>query len=361
MGKQGYLILETGEMFEGVMIGSEKGCIGEVVFNTSMTGYQEMMTDPSYSGQILTFCYPLIGNYGVNLFDNESKESYLAGVIIGTICDKPSHYLATNNLSDQLKQAGISGLTGVDTRALVQCIRKHGTVKGIVSLDPSYKKSNFESYLAPFWVSHVSTKEVVEYKNNGPHIVLIDYGYKKSILHALLEEGCSVTVVPYHYTFDQVCALKPEAVLLSNGPGDPMELESHFLEIKKISEYFPTLGICLGHQLIALAYGAKTDKLNYGHRGGNHAVKELLTGKVQMTSQNHSYVVTEESINTEEFIVTYRNVNDHTIEGLKHKKHAVQTVQFHPEAHPGPSDTAHIFTDFIYQITSLGSANYAVT
>lgn len=361
MRQQGYLILETGEIFEGTLIGNHKGSFGEVVFNTSMTGYQEMMTDPSYAGQILTFCYPLIGNYGINLIDNESKGPNVAGVIIGDICDKPSHYLAVNSLSDQLEKAGIAGLTGIDTRALVQCIRKHGTIKGMISESANFDAATFSNYVSPFWVEHVSTKVVISYKNSGPHVVLLDYGYKKSILHALVQYGCSVTVVPYHYSYEQVRALKPDGVLLSNGPGDPMEVKEYFSEIKKISQNYPTLGICLGHQLLALAYGAKTEKLAYGHRGGNHAVKELLTGKVQMTSQNHSFVVTEDSINTNEFIVTYRNVNDRTIEGLRHKKYNIQSVQFHPEAHPGPSDTVHIFTQFIQQILPLGSVNYAST
>jgi carbamoyl-phosphate synthase small subunit len=359
--KQGYLILETGEVFEGKLIGNQKDSLGEVVFNTSMTGYQEMMTDPSYAGQILTFCYPLIGNYGINLFDDESKGCYLAGVIIGDVCDKPSHFLTVNSLSDQLEKSGITGLTGIDTRALVQCIRKHGTVKGKISTEAPNKETNFNEYTLSFWVDHVSTNEVMTYENSGPHVVMLDYGYKKSILHALLQEGCSVTVVPYHYTYEQVRALNPDGVLFSNGPGNPMDLHEQFTEIKKITQNYPSLGICLGHQLIALAYGAKTEKLKYGHRGGNHAVKELLTGKVRMTSQNHSYVVTDKSVNLKEFIVTYRNVNDRTIEGVMHKKYPVQSVQFHPEAHPGPSDTAHIFEQFIKQISTVGSVNHAVT
>jgi carbamoyl-phosphate synthase small subunit len=357
---QGYLILETGEVFEGKIIGNVQECIGEVVFNTSMTGYQEMMTDPSYSGQILTFCYPLIGNYGINLSDDESKNVSVAGVIIGDACEKPSHYLATKSLSVQLQQAGISGLTGVDTRSLVQSIRKSGTVKGVITTNPSYNKTSLADYQSPFWVEKVSTKEAVTYNNKGPHVVLIDFGYKKSILDALLQENCKVTVVPYHFTYNQVRSLNPDGVLLSNGPGNPMELQGQFEEIKKITQHYPTLGICLGHQLIALAYGATTEKLAYGHRGGNHAVKELLTGKVRMTSQNHSYVVTEESIDHSEIIITFRNVNDKTVEGIKHRKYPVQSVQFHPEAHPGPSDTAHIFTEFLQQISSLGVVNYAI-
>lgn len=359
--KQGYLVLETGEIFEGKLIGNEEGCMGEVVFNTSMTGYQEMMTDPSYAGQILTFCYPLIGNYGVNLFHSESSGCHLEGVIMGDVCDKPSHFLAVSSLSEQLERIGVTGLTGIDTRSLVKCIRKHGTVKGKITSTREVTQEEFRQYKAPFLVERVSTTEVVTYENTGPHVVLVDYGYKKSILSALLNEGCAVTVVPYSYSCDQVSALMPDGVLLSNGPGDPMEMKPFFGEIKKMSQQFPTLGICLGHQLLALAYGAKTEKLTYGHRGGNHAVKELLTGKVCMTSQNHSYVVSDESVNTKEFIVTYRNVNDRTIEGLMHRKYSIQSVQFHPEAHPGPSDTAHIFTNFMEKISSVGSANHAVT
>ncbi|GAA0346618.1 carbamoyl phosphate synthase small subunit [Bacillus carboniphilus] len=357
---KGYLILETGEIFEGTLIGSEKQVTGEVVFNTSMTGYQEIITDPSYAGQILVFCYPIIGNYGVNVFDNESKQPFLSGVIIGDHCEKPSHYQAVNSLSNQLKQAGIAGLTWVDTRALVRVIRDKGTVKGVISDDLSHATPKLESYEPTFWVKVVSTKKEKYYPNNGPHVVLIDFGYKKSILTALLDAGCAVTVVPYHYTYQQVCNLQPDGVVLSNGPGDPMELKDRFQDIKKMTTRFPSLGICLGHQLIALAYGAKTEKLKFGHRGGNHAVKEIETGKVRMTSQNHSYVVVNDSIDSNVFAITFRNVNDQTVEGLRHLKYPIQSVQFHPEAHPGPSDTAHIFNRFIEQLIALGEISYAV-
>jgi carbamoyl-phosphate synthase small subunit len=356
--EQGYLTLETGEVFEGVLIGANKDSLGEVVFNTSMTGYQEIITDPSYAGQIITFCYPIIGNYGVNAIDDESISPALSGVVIGDLCETPSHYQSINKFSEKLEQAGVPGIAGVDTRLLVKTIRSRGTVKGYLS---KAKHADFTSNdIQPLWVEKVSTKKIQFFKNKGPHVVLIDFGYKKSILNALLEEKCSVTIVPYYTPFEKIKVLQPDGVLLSNGPGDPMSLKKWFPEIKKITENYPTLGICLGHQLIALAYGAKTEKLAYGHRGGNHPVKELQTGKVKITAQNHGYVVVDESIDKQVFEVTYRNVNDQSIEGLKHQKFSIQTVQFHPEAHPGPSDTAHILTEFVSQITSAGEARYAI-
>ncbi|WP_307290906.1 carbamoyl phosphate synthase small subunit [Bacillus sp. SORGH_AS_0510] len=356
--EQGYLTLETGEVFEGILIGAEKDSLGEVVFNTSMTGYQEIITDPSYAGQIITFCYPIIGSYGINALDDESITPALSGVVISDLCETPSHYQSIYKFSERLKQAGVPGIAGVDTRLLVKTIRSRGTVKGYLS---KTMQGNFSvNEKSTLWVEKVSTKKTQYYKNRGPHVVLMDYGFKKSILSALLEENCAVTVVPYTTSFDKVKALNPDGVLFSNGPGDPMDLKKWFPEIKKISQHYPTLGICLGHQLIALAYGAKTAKLTYGHRGGNHPVKEIMTGKVKITAQNHGYVVVDESIDQNVFDVTYRNVNDQSIEGLKHQSYPIQTVQFHPEAHPGPSDTAHIIQEFVSQIASLGETVYAI-
>jgi carbamoyl-phosphate synthase small subunit len=356
--EQGYLTLETGEVFEGILIGANKDSLGEVVFNTSMTGYQEIITDPSYAGQIITFCYPIIGNYGINSFDDESITPALSGVIIGDLCETPSHYQSIHKFSEKLKCAGVTGLAGVDTRLLVKTIRTRGTVKGMISRRKAEVSNKLEKGLS--WVEHVSTKKIQHFKGNGPHVVLMDYGFKKSILTALLAEDCAVTIVPFNTTFEKIKSLNPDGVLFSNGPGDPMELKKWFPEIKKISQHFTTLGICLGHQLIALAYGAGTTKLKFGHRGGNHPVKELETGKVKITAQNHGYVVVDESIDSSIFDVTYRNVNDQSIEGLKHKQYPIQTVQFHPEAHPGPSDTAHILKEFVNEISSLGETLYAV-
>lgn len=349
---KGYLILETGEEFEGDWIGSEREIAGEVVFNTSMTGYQEMMTDPSYTGQILTFCYPIIGNYGVNEFDDESKQIAASAVIVSDNCDEPSHYQSRHSFSETLKAANIPGLKNVDTRRLVSAIRKYKTVYGkLVAADnknlPFQAMDN--SKLTNF-VAQVSV-EKPEIHGSGPyHVVLVDYGYKKSILQALLKNGCKVTIVPYYTTVEQMEALNPDGIVLSNGPGDPQVLAPYFSAIKGWTERYPTLGICLGHQLIALAYGGKTSKMPFGHRGGNHPVKDISTGKVSMTAQNHGYVVEEDSLADTDFQVLFRNVNDRSVEGIKHIKLPVQTVQFHPEAHPGPSDTAYIFEEFIRQV-----------
>ncbi|MDP4170084.1 MAG: carbamoyl phosphate synthase small subunit, partial [Bacillota bacterium] len=295
---KGYLVLENGDVFEGNMIGGMEGSAGEVVFNTSMTGYQEIVSDPSYAGQILVFCYPMIGNYGMNALDYESNSLHLSGVVIGEHCEEPSHYLSKHSFSDQLVKSGVPGISGIDTRALVKKIRNCGTLKGrIMNALPENGVLGGHSFnIEADVVGRVSVKKVQVFDQQGPHIVLIDYGYKKSILNALLANGCKVTVVPYSYSFLEIKSLKPDGVLLSNGPGDPAFLEKQFPEIKKITENFPTLGICLGHQLIAHAYGADTKKMKFGHRGANHPVKELSTGKVWITSQNHGYEVIQETV-----------------------------------------------------------------
>jgi len=342
--EKGYLVLENGAVFSGQFIGNQQPTRGEVVFNTSMTGYQEILTDPSYRGQILVFCYPLIGNYGINDLDAESAQIQVAGVIIGEVCEEPSHFQAFQTVNQRLKEGGISGLTGVYTRDLVKVLRQHGTLTGMISQDMAPVTG---VDLQPHWVKQVSVTKPMTYGHQGPHLVLMDYGYKKSILKALLAEGCRVTVVPYDTCYETVKGLSPDGVLFSNGPGDPLAMSAQLSDIKKISEKYPAFGICFGHQLLALAHGARTEKLTFGHRGANHPVKELASGKVFMTSQNHGYVVLEDSLAETKLEVTYRNVNDKTVEGLQHKHLAIQTVQFHPEANPGPYDTLHLFTQFL--------------
>lgn len=353
---KGYLILSTGDQFEGTLFGSKEACEGELVFNTGMTGYQEVLTDPSYSGQIVTFTYPLIGNYGVNTQDHEAIQPACKGLVIGELCTQPSHYLSQNGLAEMAEKYGLGGITGVDTRAITHIIREHGLVYGKISTEPLDRPS---TTLITGQVAKVSTKEPVYYPGSGSHVVMIDFGYKKSILDSLLQRGCAVTVVPYDVTYKQVRALSPDGIMLTNGPGDPKEMLSYTKELKKIIESYPTLGICLGHQVTALIYGCDTARLPYGHRGANHPVKHLTTGKVYMTSQNHGYMVKEDSVNKKVLQVSYINVNDKSVEGLSHRTLPISTVQFHPEAHPGPSDTDFIFDQFIQQCQDIGEQTYA--
>ncbi|MBP1970131.1 carbamoyl-phosphate synthase small subunit [Virgibacillus natechei] len=360
---KGYLVLETGEAFSGDWIGAEREIAGELVFNTSMTGYQEMVTDPSYAGQILTFTYPSIGNCGVNGEDEESKSISVSAVIASDICEEPSHYQSTRTFSEELKQANIPGLTNVDTRALVAVIRKHHTVRGkiVAEWNKDSPLIEWKEKDSLGLIRDVAIKRSETYGNGSYHVVLVDFGYKKSIVDALLEQNCTVTIVPYDTSLEAIEALDPDGILLSNGPGDPIEMTTFLLKIKTLTKNYPTLGIGLGHQLIALAHGGKTKKMPVGHRGGNYPVKELGTGKVRMTSQNHGYVVEEDSVDNQVFQAIFRNVNDKSLEGMKHVSLPVQSVQFHPEAHPGPSDTAYIFERFVQQVATWGGSKYAET
>lgn len=367
---KGYLLLESGEVFEGEWLGDARDVVGEVVFNTSMTGYQEILTDPSSAGQIVTFCYPLIGNYGVHSIESERSNVHAAGIIVAGDCSEPSHYQSEGTLEQWLTKAKVPGLSGVDTRSLVRYLRDKGTMKGWItckapgSMTAGERETFFQTQEFTNLVPSVSVKEQQTYPNSGSHVALIDFGYKKSLLDALLAYDCKVTVVPYSVTLDQLKELQPDGVLFSNGPGNPKELEAHFSELKNISEAYPCLGISLGHQLLALMFGAETEKMPVGHRGANHPVKNLSTGKVIMTTQNHSYAVLESSIEQTSLEVTYLNVNDRTVEGLKHKTLPIQSVQFQPEVYLGPSDTAHVLETFIQAMQQgkarVGEMTYAV-
>ncbi|WP_182200689.1 carbamoyl phosphate synthase small subunit [Paraliobacillus salinarum] len=357
MTKQtGYLVLNTGDVLEGEFLGKPIEQEGEMVFNTAMTGYQEVLTDPSYAGQIVTLTYPLVGNYGCNDMTKESHYPALAGLIIGTACEQPDHYQSNYSVKDMIMKYDIPTLQGVDTRSLTRIIRQHGEVYGKITTNPTDKPTICK--VNPNLVKRVSVSSIQQYKAIGSasfsqatHVVVIDFGYKHSITQALIELGCEVTVVPYDASFHAIKRLDPDGVIVSNGPGDPSHLQDHLPILKQIAQTYPTLGICLGHQLIALAFGGKTNRLPYGHRGSNHPVKDLLTGKVYITSQNHGYVVDDASIDSTDWSISHRNVNDQSVEGLKHKHLDVTTVQFHPEANPGPKDTQEIFEHFVERLS----------
>jgi carbamoyl-phosphate synthase small subunit len=353
---KGYLHLENGECFEGKleMNGSSSFVIGEVVFFTGMTGYQEVLTDPSYKGQIIVFTYPLIGNYGINADDFESRKPQVRGVIVYECKSKGYHYKAEHSLPEYLRKWNIPILSGVDTRSLVKCIRQKGTMMGKLSFHPNetFEKPNITS--KSLLVKEVSSNNIVTYGKGNTHIVLIDFGYKKSILTMLLQRNCKVTVVPYNTSYETIKQLSPDGILLSNGPGDPKQLGPYLLNIKKIIESYPTFAICLGHQLVALAFGGNTEKLTFGHRGANHPVVDIEKNKVFITSQNHSYVVEDKSLVSTGLKSRFINVNDGSIEGLTHESLPILTVQFHPEAHPGPNESSWIFDEFLTSISTSG-------
>ncbi|KJU71890.1 glutamine-hydrolyzing carbamoyl-phosphate synthase small subunit [Clostridium baratii] len=341
------LILENGMIFEGKSFGYLGESVGEVVFTTGMTGYQEVLTDPSYHGQIVTMTYPLIGNYGINLDDMESNKPQVKGFIVREKCNIPNNFRCEMNLDDYLKQNKIVGIEGIDTRALTKILRNNGTMKGIITLDHSQLsevKKEIEAFSNKDAVSNVTTDKIYEIDGEGKHVAIIDYGIKNNILNCFKKRGCKITVFPSNVTAEEVLNINPDLVFLSNGPGDPEDLETEIENIKKIIGKKPIVGICLGHQLLALSLGGSTTKLKFGHRGCNHPVKDLETGRVHITSQNHGYVVNEVPEDVE---ITHVNINDGTVEGLKHKTMPVYSVQFHPEASAGPKDSEYIFDRFL--------------
>ena len=341
------LILENGVVFEGKAFGYLKECVGEVVFNTGMTGYQEVLTDPSYYGQIVTMTYPLIGNYGINLEDLESKEPKVRGFIVREKCQYPNNFRCELELETYLAQNKVLGLDGIDTRALTKILRNNGTMKGIIVLDNSNLedvKDKLEAFSNRDAVSIVSTNEKYEISGEGNNVAIIDFGIKQNIIRNFVKRGCNVTVFPYDFKAEEVLEINPDLVFLSNGPGDPEDMGEAVNEIKKIVGKKPIVGICLGHQLLALTLGGETKKLKFGHRGCNHPVKDLINNRVHITSQNHGYYVATLPENME---ITHVSMNDGTVEGMKHKELPIFSVQFHPEACPGPKDSEYIFDEFM--------------
>jgi carbamoyl-phosphate synthase small subunit len=341
------LILENGMVFEGNAFGYLSDGVGEVVFTTGMTGYQEVLTDPSYYGQIVTMTYPLIGNYGVNLEDVESNSPKVRGFIVREKCSFPSNFRCEMDLDNYLKQNKIVGLEGIDTRALTKVLRNNGTMKGIIVVDEIGEKDvndRITAYTNKEAVKNVTTDKVYTIEGNGKHVAVMDFGIKTNILRCFKKRGCKLTVFPANAKAEDILAINPDLVFLSNGPGDPQDVPEAIENIKKLIGKKPIVGICLGHQLLTLALGGTTTKLKFGHRGCNHPVKDLETNKVAITSQNHGYVV--ETL-PEEVVATHININDGTIEGMKHKTLPIFSVQFHPEASAGPHDSEYIFDKFM--------------
>lgn len=341
------LILENGMVFEGKAFGYLKETIGEVVFNTGMTGYQEILTDPSYYGQMVVMTYPLIGNYGINLEDMESRKSHVKGFIVREKCDFPNNFRCELTLEGYLQEQKIIGLEGIDTRALTKVLRNSGTMRGIIAvreLTPSQIKLKIDSWCNQMAVSEVTTPESYVVEGEGLHIAMLDFGVKQNIIREFAKRGCKITVFPAFTSAEEILAVNPDGVFLSNGPADPKDLPEVIKTIKAIVGKKPITAICLGHQLLSLALGGNTSKLKFGHHGCNHPVKDFITNRVYITSQNHNYYV--ETL-PEGAKVTHTNLNDQTVEGMYFNDLDIYSVQFHPEACPGPTDTEHIFDEFI--------------
>ncbi len=346
----GKLILEDGSVFHGKLF-NEMTASGEVVFNTGMTGYQEILTDPSYCRQIVTLTYPLIGNYGTARIFNQSRKSFVSGLIIGEICEFPSNFTIEKTFAEYLTENKIPCLYDVDTRAVTRKIRSFGTMKGVIAAENTAQNFIDEMLAAPIQknvVAQVSINEPYTLDNeNAPFVVAMDFGVKQHILDSLHNLGCKITVVPANTPADKILAMNPDGIFLSNGPGDPKDVPEIIDEIKKLIGTKPIFGICLGHQLLALAMGADTYKLKFGHRGSNQPVKNLETGRVYITSQNHGYAVDEKSLENLPLEVTYISMNDGTVEGMRHKDFPIYSVQYHPEASPGPRDNMYLFDEFL--------------
>ena len=347
------IILEDGQEYLGYSFGADTEKVLEIVFNTSMVGYQEILSDPSYTDQAVVMTYPLIGNYGMADDDYETDTPTIGALIVHEYNDEPSNFRSTKTLGEVMKQYAITGISGVDTRKLNRSIRDFGSRKVLLtdigtSLEEGLEKLKKTS-LPHDAVSRVSCKEIWEScgENDRFHVVAIDCGMKRNIVRSLNHRGCKVTIVPWDTTADVIRSLKPDGVFISNGPGDPEDVPQTIRTVRELIGTVPVFGICLGHQIISLAYGAKTYKLKFGHRGGNHPVKDLQTGKIEITSQNHSYAVDPESVEATPLTITHQNLLDQTVEGVACEKDRVFSVQYHPESAPGPQDSAYLFDRFI--------------
>jgi len=350
------IVLEDGTFYEGTAFGAAVTSWGEIVFITSMTGYQEMLTDPSFAGQIVVPTYPLIGNYGINSEDFESCKIQVRGFVVREYCPTPSHWQSTSTLDDYLKAGSVPGLSSIDTRSLTRHIRSLGVMMGILSSELTVAESlnqlkNIPSYGTVDFVKEVTTRQKYPWKekNQRPqrhNVVIIDMGLRYNIARILSRLGCSLTVVPCTASVEEILALKPDGIVLSPGPGDPALLDYLIDNIRTLMNKVPIMGICLGHQLIGKAFGADTFKLKFGHRGGNHPVRDLETGRVYITTQNHGYAVSSDTLKGG-LEVSHINLNDNTVEGFRHKELPIMSIQYHSEGSPGPQDNVYLFEKFL--------------
>ena len=348
-----FLILEDGTIFTGVHIGANKEIISEIVFNTSMSGYLEVLTDPSYAGQAVCMTYPLIGNYGVCRLDAESRQAWPDGFIVRELSRIASNFRKDITIQTFLEEQGIPGIAGIDTRALTKILREKGTMNGMITTNEKFDLDEILPELKKYTTGNVVEKVTCPSKyeikgGSGKKVALLDLGAKNNIALSLARRGCDITVYPAFTKAEEMIADGPDGIMLSNGPGDPKECVGIIAEIKKLySTDIPIFAICLGHQLMALATGADTYKMKYGHRGGNHPVKDLETGRVYISSQNHGYVVDMDKLDPKIAVPAFINVNDGTNEGLSYTEKNIFTVQYHPEACPGPQDSGYLFDRFI--------------
>ncbi len=355
-----YLVLEDGSYYEGSGFGGANYRIGELVFNTSMTGYQEILTDPSYCGQVVMMTYPLIGNYGVNRDDNESVKPAVFGFVVKELCDEPSNFRSRLSLDAYLKMIDVPGIQGIDTREITRKIRSLGTMKAtfcdkeeeIESCIEQLKQTDF----LHDQVARVSTKTEYPVPGRGKKVVLMDFGVKMNIIRELSSRDCDLIVVPYDTSVEEILSYHPDGVMLSNGPGDPTDLQEVIETVRKLIPETVVFGICLGCQLIGLAMGAKTYKLKFGHRGGNHPVRNLQTGKIEITSQNHGYAIDIDSLENTRLKMSHQALNDGSCEGIVHLDRPCFAVQYHPEASAGPQDSQYLFDTFLKMMEETENA-----
>ena len=379
MNSDARLILEDGTVFKGKGFGSNVEVIGEVVFNTSMTGYQEMLTDPSYAGQILIPTYPLIGNYWINKMDVESNKVQVSGFVVRNHCENPSHPLSEMTIDQYLFDNKIPGISGIDTRSLAKKIRSSGVMMGLITFEDDIdlsilKLKTSKKYEETDSVSNITTDGMYKWENDNfeksksfvdmysrskktnsenkiPNILIVDFGIKYNIPRSIRARGCDVKIVPPFGSYSEILDLNPDGIILSPGPGDPKLLDKITREIRKIVGIVPIMGICLGHQIIARSMGARTFKLHYGHRGGNQPVKDLFSGNIYVTAQNHGYAVDKNHL-PKDFEISHINLNDDTVEGLVNEKLNIMTIQYHSEASPGPHDSEYLFDRFLSMVTN---------